>query len=58
MKYTLKLDWQEDENAPRGTKYFVEIEQEKPWLKVDAWGYTWEDAMAKAIETMKETGII
>jgi hypothetical protein len=58
MDYKLKLNTQEDENAPRGTRYFVDIEREEPWFCVEAWGYTWEDAMAKAIETMKETGVI
>jgi hypothetical protein len=58
MDYTLKLNHQEDENAPRGTKYWVEIEKDEPWFKVEAWGYTWEDAMAKAMETMRETGVI
>jgi len=58
MDYRLKLNTQEDENAPRGTRYFVDIEKDEPWFCVEAWGYTWQEAMAKAIETMTDTGEI
>jgi hypothetical protein len=60
MDYKLKLNWQEDENAPRGTRYYVEIEKLDDWntslVEVD--GTSWQDAMAKAIDKLQETGAI
>ena len=60
MDYKLKLNWQEDENAPRGTQYYVEIEKLDDWnpslVEVD--GTSWQEAMAKAIDKLQETGAI
>jgi hypothetical protein len=60
MDYKVKLNTQEDENAPRGTRYYVEF------LKLDDWntslgevdGTSWQDAMAKAIELLQDKGEI
>ena len=60
MDYKVQLNWQEDANAPRGTKYFVEF------FKLNNWdtfigggeGYTWQEAMANAIDKLQETGEI
>jgi hypothetical protein len=58
MDYYLKLTTQEDENAPRGTRYFVDIEREEPWCCVEVSGTSWQDAMANAIEKLQEIGEI
>lgn len=58
MDYQLKLNWQEDENAPRGTRYYVDIEKAEPFLCVATEGYTWQEAMANAIEKLQEIGEI
>jgi hypothetical protein len=64
MDYKLQLNWQEDENAPRGTRYYVDIEKnadiQKPelYLAVSTEGYTWQEAMAKAIDKLQEIGEI
>ncbi len=60
MDYKVKLNWQEDENAPRGTRYYVEFEKLDDWNtslgEVD--GTSWQDAMAKAIELLQDKGEI
>ena len=58
MDYKLQLNWQEDENAPRGTRYYVDIEKAEPFLCVNVEGYSWQEAMAKAIEKLTEIGEI
>jgi hypothetical protein len=58
MDYNLQLNTQEDENAPRGTRYFVDIEREEPWCCVEVWGYSWQEAMVKAIDKLQEIGEI
>ncbi|ANH49294.1 hypothetical protein uvFWCGRAMDCOMC403_030 [Freshwater phage uvFW-CGR-AMD-COM-C403] len=54
------LNWQEDENAPRGTRYYVGVEglrlESNVNFEVD--GTSWQDAMAKAIEKLQEIGEI
>jgi hypothetical protein len=58
MDYKLQLNWQEDENAPRGTRYYVDIEKAEPFLCVTVEGYSWQEAMANAIEKLQEIGEI
>jgi hypothetical protein len=58
MDYKLQLNWQEDENAPRGTRYYVDIEKAEPFLCVNVEGYSWQEAMAKAIDKLQEIGEI
>ena len=60
MDYKLKLNTQEDENAPRGTMYYVEVEKLDDWntLMAGSQGYSWQEAMAKAIEKLQELGEI
>lgn len=60
MDYKLQLNTQEDENAPRGTMYYVEIEKFDDWntLLAGSQGYSWQEAMAKAIEKLQELGEI
>lgn len=60
MDYKVQLNHQEDENAPRGTRYYVEF------FKLNNWdtfigggvGYTWKEAMAEAIDKLEESGEI
>jgi hypothetical protein len=56
MDYQVKLNWQEDENAPRGTRYWVEFSNSRVLIETD--GTSWQDAMAKAIEKLQEAGEI
>ena len=57
MDYKVKLNWQEDESAPRGTRYYVEFEkQDTPLLEES--GASWQDAMAKAIDSLQQMGEI
>lgn len=58
MDYKLQLNWQEDENAPRGTRYYVDIEKAEPFLCVTVEGYSWQEAMANAIDKLQEIGEI
>ena len=60
MDYKVKLNTQEDENAPRGTMYYVEFEKLDDWntLMAGSQGYSWEEAMARAIEKLQELGEI
>lgn len=60
MDYRVKLNTQEDENAPRGTMYYVEFEKLDDWntLMAGSQGYSWEEAMARAIEKLQELGEI
>lgn len=60
MDYKLKLNWQEDENAPRGTRYYVEIEKLDDWNTtiVDVNGTSWHQAMTEAMDKLTEIGEI
>ena len=60
MDYKVKLNGQEDENAPRGTRYYVEFEKLDDWNTplVEANGTSWQDAMASAIELLQDKGEI
>ena len=60
MNYKFKLNWQEDENAPRGTTYFVGVEGLRLDSGVDfeVSGTSWQDAMAKAIDKLQAIGEI
>lgn len=57
MDYKVKLNWQEDENAPRGTRYYVEFEKNDTPLLEES-GATWQEAMAKAIDSLQQMGEI
>lgn len=60
MDYKVQLNHQEDENAPRGTMYFVEFFRLNEWdtFVAGSQGYSWEEAMARAIEKLQEIGEI
>ena len=60
MDYKVQLNHQEDENAPRGTTYFVGVEGLllKSNVDFEVSGYSWQDAMAKAIDKLQEMGEI
>lgn len=60
MDYKVKLNWQEDENAPRGTRYYVEFEKLDDWNTplLEESGATWQEAMAKAIDSLQQMGEI
>jgi hypothetical protein len=60
MDYKVQLNHQEDENAPRGTRYFVEFFKPNDWETFvgGGEGYSWQEAMANAIEKMQENGEI
>ena len=56
MDYQVKLNWQEDENAPRGTRYWVEFSSQR--ILIETNGTTWLGAMNEAIEKLQEAGEI
>jgi hypothetical protein len=56
MDYKVKLNWQEDENASRGTRYWVEFANDRVLIETN--GESWQDAMAKAIDKLQEAGEI
>ena len=60
MDYKLQLNHQEDDNTPRGTMYYAEVFKLNDWdtFVGGGQGYTWQEAMAKAIEKMQENGEI
>lgn len=62
MDYKVKLNHQEDDMPwnPRGTLYTVEFEKLDDWntTLASAEGYSWQEAMAKAIELLQQIGEI
>jgi Na+-transporting NADH:ubiquinone oxidoreductase subunit NqrF len=60
MDYKVQLNHQEDENAPRGTRYYVEFFKPNDWETFvgGGEGFTWQEAMANAIDKLQENGEI
>lgn len=60
MDYKIKFNWQEDENAPRGTRYYIDIEKLDDWNTpiVAVSGTSWSHVMTQAVESLEEMGAI
>ena len=60
MNYRIKLNTQEDENASRGTKYYVEFERLDDWNTSlgETEGETWQEAMWLMLSRLQEMGEI
>jgi hypothetical protein len=56
MDYQVKLNWQEDENAPRGTRYWVEFANDRVLIETN--GTSWHQAMTEALDKLQEAGEI
>jgi hypothetical protein len=58
MDYKVKLNWQEDEFASRGTTYFVEFLKMDDTSLGEVDGNSWQEVFTKAVNYLQEIGEI
>lgn len=58
MDYKVKLNWQEDEFASRGTTYFVEFLKMDDTSLGEMDGNSWQEVFTKAVNYLQEIGEI